>query len=165
MERPCITIDLPHYLQDFLFHEFKQEGEERLVANGTSDIGKMIQSMITVSDRPRKLEIKDEPLVVYLPVQAWNHILFQENFIYIPEWKQAQLKLFIEAQFRLRLKEFFHTGYEKGYKQDRIIMAFLTHYNIKHNSLNYDMIKKYDYRHRRKLKKEIANELAQSSGF
>ena len=92
-------------------------------------------------------------------MQEWNHSIFSENFVYIPEWKQKQLRLFIEAQFRLRIKEYFFVGYSKGYKQDKIIQAFLHSYNIKRNAVNYDTVKKYDYRNRRRITTEIANEL------
>lgn len=160
MERPFVTIELEPHLQDFLFHELKQNRRSgELMADGTNDIGRMIQAMITVSDRPRKQEIDDNPLRITLPVQEWNHAIFSENFIYIPEWKQKQLRLFIESEFRLRIKEFFFIGYAKGYRQDKIIQSFLHSYNIKRNALNYDTIKKYDYRNRRRITAEISREL------
>ena len=151
MERPFVTIELEPHLQDFLFHELKQNRRSgELMADGTNDIGRMIQAMITVSDNP---------LRITLPVQEWNHAIFSENFIYIPEWKQKQLRLFIESEFRLRIKEFFFIGYAKGYRQDKIIQSFLHSYNIKRNALNYDTIKKYDYRNRRRITAEISREL------
>ena len=159
MERPKITIDLPLYLQDFLHHEFKVKRSDELIIDGTTDIGKIIQAMITVSDRPRRQEIKDSPLTLYLPVQEWNHAIFTENFIYVPEWKQQQLRLYIEAEFRLRIKEFFFSGYSKGYSQKDIINAFLQAYNMKYNSINYETVKKYDFRYRRKVKSDIAKDI------
>lgn len=160
MERPFVTIDLAPHLQDFLFHELRlnrKSGE--LMADGTHDIGRMIQSMVTVTDRPRKQEIGENPLRITLPVQEWNHAIFSENFVYIPEWKQKQLRLFIEAEFRLRIKEYFFVGYAKGFRQDKIIQAFLHSYNIKRNAINYETVKKYDYRNRRRITAEIAKEL------
>lgn len=161
MNRPLVTIDLAPHLSDFLYHEFKQDKRTgELLLDGSNDIGRFIQALITVSDRPRKQEIKDSPLTLTLPVQEWTHAIFTENFIYIPEWKQKQLRLYVEAQFRLRLREFFFIGYLKGLKQDAIINAFLEHYNIKNNALNYDTVKKYDYRFRRKMKTVIGEDIA-----
>lgn len=162
MDRPFVTIDLAPHLQDFLFHELKQNRNGELMADGTNDIGRMIQAMVTVTDRPRRQEIGENPFRITLPVQEWNHAIFCENFIYIPEWKQKQLRLFIEALFRLRIKEYFLVGYAKGYKQDKIIQAFLHSYNIKRNAVNYDTVKKYDYRNRRRVTAEIAGELQSS---
>ena len=160
MESLFVTMKLEPHLQVFFFHELKQNRRSgELMADGTNDIGRMIQAMITVSDRPRKQEIGDNPLRITLPVQEWNHAIFSENFIYIPEWKQKQLRLFIESEFRLRIKEFFFIGYAKGYRQDKIIQSFLHSYNIKRNALNYDTIKKYDYRNRRRITAEISREL------
>ena len=60
MERPFVTIDLAPHLQDFLFHELRQNRKSgELMADGTHDIGRMIQSMVTVTDRPRKQEEKE----------------------------------------------------------------------------------------------------------
>ena len=50
-------------------------------------------------------------------------------------------------------------GYAKGYKQDRIIRAFLMAYNIKNNVTNYDQVKKYDYRNRQKAIKEVKRDI------
>lgn len=158
--KPTVTIDLEPYLQDFLFHEFNQKrNHEGVIVSGTSDIGRIIQAMVTVSDRPRKQEMREHPLVLHLPIQSWNHAIFEENFIYIPEWKQQQLRLYIESCFRLKVREYFLAGYQIGYKQDKIIRAFLEAYNIKHNALSYDQIKQYDYRTRRKVTQEINNDI------
>lgn len=73
--------------------------------------------------------------------------------------EQKQLRLFIEAEFRLRIKEYFFVGYAKGFRQDKIIQAFLHSYNIKRNAINYETVKKYDYRNRRRITAEIAKEL------
>ena len=94
-----------------------------------------------------------------MPVQECNHFIFQENFIYIPEWKQRMLREYIEASYRIRIREYFIAGYEKGYKQDRIIRAFLYAYNIKNNAINYDAVKKYDYRNRQRILKEVDSDI------
>lgn len=166
MDKPLVYIDLEPHLADFLRHEFMQsKKEESLLVDGSNDIGLLIQAFITVSDRPRKQEITENTICLALPLQSWNHAIFQENFIYIPKWKQKQLSLYLEAQFRVRLKEFFQVGYEKGFKQDMIIRAFLDNYNIKNNAINYDTIKKYDYRNRRKIVKQVSEEIQLSLNF
>ena len=131
-------------LQDYLLHEFGgKPNDTGVMINSSSDIGEMIQSMISVKDRPPKQEIKDYPFTIFLPVNDWNHYVFRENFIYIPEWKQKLLVKYIESSFRIRVREVFVAGYEKKYTQDAIINAFLSAYNIRHSKINYDAIKKY----------------------
>ena len=50
-------------------------------------------------------------------------------------------------------------GYEKGYNQDRIIRAFLFAYNIKANAMNYEAVKKYDYRVRKRMVREVDRDI------
>lgn len=161
MDRPCVNIELQPMLQDYLLHEFGgKPNDTGVMINSSSDIGEMIQSMISVKDRPPKQEIKDYPFTIFLPVNDWNHYVFRENFIYIPEWKQKLLVKYIESSFRIRVREFFVAGYEKKYTQDAIINAFLSAYNIRHSKINYDAIKKYDYRNRKRTEREIRDIIA-----
>ncbi len=160
--KPYVTIELQPYLQDYLRHEFgaqRKSDDAGLQITCVNDIGKMIMAMVTITDRPPKTTLKEHPITLYLPIQEWNHYILAENFVYIPEWKQQQLTLFIEASFRLRIREYFLIGYQKGFKQDRIINAFLTAYNIKANALSYDAVKKYDYRNRQKVTQQINKEI------
>lgn len=155
-DRPYVTIDLAPHLQDFLLHEFgAARSADGVLVTCTNDIGKLIVSLVTVADRPYKQPDKEHLFNLYLPIQDFMHRIFSENFIYIPEWKQEQLRNYIEATFRLRIREFFLAGYEKGFRQDKITNAFLDAYNIKNKKLNYETIVKYDYRNRKRITKEV----------
>ena len=66
---------------------------------------------------------------------------------------------YIEASCRLRIREYFVAGYEKGYQQDRIIRAFLYAYNIREYAMNYEAVKKYDYRNRKRMTKEVDRDI------
>lgn len=159
MEKPSVTIELALYLHDYLYHEFGCKKEGGVMITSANDMGKIIQSMVTIKDRPPRLPLKDNPITLFLPTQEWNHFILNENFLYIPEWKQRMLQEYIEASFRIRIREYFIAGYEKGYKQDKIIRAFLMAYNIKMNALNYDSVKKYDYRNRQRIIKEVHQDI------
>lgn len=159
-DRPKVTIELKPILQDFLCHEFRSDKNSgEIIIDGDNPIGQLIQSMVSVSDRPRKQPAKEHMMTLILPVQSWNHALLRENFLFIPVWKQEQIQLYVEAQFRLRIKEYFFVGYSKKYPQDKIVSAFLEHYNIKFNQCNYETIKKYDYRNRRRIYRQIDQEI------
>lgn len=159
--RPSVIIELQPYLHDYLYHEFgcKRGTDDGVFITSINDLGKFIQAMVTVSDRPPKQPLKEHPITLYLPIQEWNHFILQENFIYVPEWKQRMLQEYVEASFRIRIREYFVAGYEKGYKQDKIVKAFLTAYNIKINALSYDAVKKYDYRNRRRIINEVQRDI------
>lgn len=159
MKKPNVTIELAPHLHDYLYHEFGCSKENGIVVTTTKDIGKMIQAMVTIAAIPPRVPLKDNPITLYLPIQEWNHFILNENFIYIPDWKQRMLQDYIEASFRLRIREYFVAGYEKGFKQDKIVKAFLMAYNIKNNALNYDAVKKYDYRNRKRIIKEVDKEI------
>jgi len=75
------------------------------------------------------------------------------------------LENYIIAEFKLRMRDFFLCGYEKGYGQDRIIKAFLLHYSIKNNIVNYDAVKKMDYRNRMKITEEVEQGIQLSFNF
>lgn len=157
-DRVTITISLKPHLQDFLRHEFKSDPNGTIVINKRENIGLYLNSMWTVSDLPVKREY-EFPCTIALPIRPDNHYIFSHNFIYIPVWRENQISDYIEAEFRLRIREFFTIGYEKQFKQKHIIDGFLQAYNIKNNALNFDMIKKLDYRNRRNFAKRIAKEV------
>lgn len=126
--KPSIVIELEPYLQDFLFHEFGQtRNHDGIVVSGTHDIGRMIQALVTVSDKPRKQPLGENPVTLYLPIQSWNHALFEENFIYIPEWKQHQLRLYIEASFRIKVASISWPVIRKDIGRIILSVLFLKH--------------------------------------
>ncbi|KAA6326469.1 hypothetical protein EZS27_024425 [termite gut metagenome] len=159
-EKPNVIIELDAYLHDFLYHEFGCDKQnDGVIITVSNDIGMIIQSMIEFSNIPKQQEIKDNPIKLYLPVQEWNHFIYKRNFLYVPVWKQRMIQDYLKSLFRLRIKEYFTEGYAKGFKQEQILQAFLVAYNIKNNALNYDTIKKYDYRNRKKIKEEVNREI------
>lgn len=159
MEKPKITINLDKHLHDFLYHEFKTDECGAFILTKRSDICLYIDSMWVVSDRPVKKTEMESPVTFILPLSDINHRILREHFIYVPSWKEQQIQQFIESEFRRRVKDYFCIGYQKGYKQKRIIEAFLENYGMKNNAINFDQIKKFDYRNRENLIKEVNFEI------
>lgn len=162
METPTITIDLKKHLHDFLLHEFKTDPSGAIVVHLKSDIGLFISSMYNVSDLPRKeLELAN-PVKIILPINRKNWYIFSTRFIYVPVWKQTMINNHLEAVWRLRIKEFFCIGYKKKFQQKDIIEGILKHYGMKNNAVNFDQIKKLDYRDRENFKKQVFDEIQSS---
>jgi hypothetical protein len=162
--KPYIIIDLDPVLQDFLRHEFEFYEDGSILLTDRHAIGRYINSMWTLSDKPlnyARAEIKN-PIKLYLPIQRDTKYITQNNFLYIPAWRQTQIQTYLDSEFDRRIRDFFSIGYDYGYKQKQIIEAILTYYNIKHNKLTFDRIKKLDYRNRWRFKKSIADEISAS---
>lgn len=155
-QRPHIVIELTPILQDFLYKEFESKEKGYISLNTRNEIGKFINSMITVSAMPPRVPCVDNNLTILLPVQEWNHFVLSGNFITVVSWKETMIKDYLDALYRLRIREFFTVGYEKGMSQDKLIKAFLELYGSKNNAVNYDTIKKIDFRNRKKTSKDIA---------
>ncbi len=155
-QRPHVFIELSPLLQDFLYKEFECKEKGSISLNTRNEIGKFINSMITVSPTPPRIPCGDEMITILLPIQEWNHFVLSGNFITIVSWKEQMIREYLDALYRLRIREFFNVGYEKGMNQDRLIKAFLELYGSKNNAANYDTIKKIDFRNRKKISKEIA---------
>jgi hypothetical protein len=162
MINPTVTIALKPLLQAYLAHEFHATNDwrgEGIRVDGNSELGQYILSLVCIADRPPKIEAGAYALRLLLPISEWNHHLFRENFLYVPLWKQRLLQLHTEASFRMHLREYFVVGYEKGYRQNKIIEAFLAEYNAKTDLLNFETVKKYDYRRRQRTLADIKNDI------
>lgn len=159
MEKQSIVIDLKKHLQDFLLHEFKTDVDGSILLSMKQDLGRYINSMWSTSKKPVKPREMENPCRLILPITEDNYYVLENSFIYVPVWKEAMIKNFLEAEFRRRVRDFFSIGYEKKFKQKDIIEGFLHEYGMKNNAINFDQIKKIDYRNREKFKASIANEI------
>ena len=157
MGKPSITISLQPYLADFCRHEFKTLQDGSIVIKRQHDIGKMIFSQVNASPIPVSKPVFENAVTFVLPITKESDL--QGKFLYVDRWGQEKIQEFITAKFNLRVELFFQKGYNKGYSQKRIIEAFLAGYNLRNNELNYEAVKKNDYRRRQKDLKRISDEL------
>ena len=153
-----IVISLEERLQAFLMHEFKTENGV-IILNTQNELGKYIISMISISDLPPDYSKVENSCTICLPTRNWNSWQLSEGFPIVTPWKQKLIQLYLTSEFYLRIKEFFFAGHQRGYRLDAIINAFLNAYDLKNNSINSEMVKKLDYRHRRKLASEMSKEI------
>jgi hypothetical protein len=159
MEKPSITIDLKKHLHDFLLHEFKTDTQGAIILNRHHDVAIYINSMWTVSTYPKMQRKMDNPVTLLLPITEDNHYIVNNSFIFVPVWKEKMINDYLESEFRRRIRDFFSIGYEKKFQQKDIIEAFLKEYGMKNNAINFDQIKKIDYRNRERFKMSIVNEI------
>lgn len=154
-----ITIELKPHLADFCRHEFKCDEYGRIFLSRKHDIGRHVYSMLLTSDMPVKKPVPDNPVTFIIPVTSTNHYEMKHRFVYVSKWGEEKIQDFIESEFNQRMRLLFEAGYRKRYSQKQIVEAILQAYNIRHTTLNYDSVKKSDYRQRRKNRKIIFDDL------
>ena len=158
--RPSITISLSPLLQSycrFVFNSDPNEKEIRLRRN--HDIAKLIHSNVIAWDRSMVRPFNADSITFILALDNINETALRYHFLHVSRWGEQKITEGIEYEFRHWIKNCFDRGYEKGYQQKVIIEAILRGLNDRNNSANFDMIKKIDYRYRRKVEETRFNEL------
>jgi len=160
--KPSITIDLKPHLEAYCRMLFNAPiRQKRIILHRKHHIGKLIFGHIYAADIRVPRPMMDNPVTFVLPTPRteMGYILQYRN-IYFPVWCQDLISDCIEADFRLWMRERFYIGYErKHWGQQRIICAILRRINLRNNAVNFDMVKKNDYRKRRELEENDADEL------
>lgn len=154
-----LTIGLKPHLADYCRHEMRQDKEGNIVLSRKHDIGRHIYSMIVTSDTPMKGLPVTDPVSFIVPVTGANQYVMKYRFVYVSRWGEEKIQDFIESEFNLRMRLLFEAGYRKNYSQKQIVESILQAYNIKNTSLNYEAVKKSDYRNNRKSRKIIYDDL------
>lgn len=157
-----LKLVLKPHLCDFLRHELDSDEKGDLLLTRRSDIGKYICSQITeldVKNFTSKINASQtcQVLNFVVPRNAQNHYICEYRYCGVSKWAEQKINDFLEIEFKQRVRLLFEAGRKRGFKQKDIINAILEEYNIKNCALNYDTIKKYDYRHNRKMCKILYN--------
>lgn len=160
--KPQITIDLKPHLEAYCRMVFKSPLRTRkVILNRKHHIGKLIFGHIFAADIKIPRPLMENPVTFILPTPRTEiGYMLQYRNIYFPAWCTDLINDGIEADFRLWLRERFWIGYErKRWDQQRIVLAILRKINLRNNAVNFDMIKKIDYRNRRQAEENDAIEL------
>jgi hypothetical protein len=155
--KPQITIDINPVHEAFLRFIFASpEKCKYVILSRRQDIGRLIFSHIMAGDFQSKRPLMDHAVTFILPVPRTEiGYWLRYRHIYIPGWAQSKINDAIDYEFRCWVKDRFRIGYEEeNMEQKTIINAILRGLNVRNNTVNFDMIKKIDYRNKRK-KEEI----------
>lgn len=148
--KPRVSIDLPIYLNAFCRFIFNTPADhDAITISRMHDIGKLIHSNIQACDYPIKNTSEGDTTFV-LPINPENAYPMKSNFLTISTWGRQKIKDGLEYEYRKWIDRRFELGYKKGYAQKEIVYAILRALNIRDNAVNFDAIKKIDYRNRRK---------------
>lgn len=147
-----IVIDLPLYLEDFLRGEYNcPTGAVKL--DSISIIGMVANALTLHKNTPAKPIVRNNPVKLILPQSPF--INSDYNFAYLPREHERKIVMAIKSQFKIKTEYYFLVGYRAGFKQKDIIYAFLDRYNMGKSGINFDAIKKNDFRQRIKIRKLI----------
>lgn len=153
-----LIIDLKPQLEDFLRHEMSCK-DGPIMLSRSNDAGKFLYSMInTCSIPPKKIEHQN-PVELAIPLTSANKHIIRYRFLFVSKWAEEKIQDYLDASFRFRMHMMFELGYKKGYAQKDIIESILQAYNMRNTAVNYDFVKKADYRHRRKIREMIFKDL------
>lgn len=152
-----LILHIEPCLEDFVRHELKTNGDGNIILTRHSDIGKIIYSHLVSSGVKQECPKMGNPVKFVIPRNPQNHYLLQNRFCYVDRWGEQKINDYLDAEFRQRMRLIFEAGYQKKCTQKQIIEAIMMEYNIKNCVLNYETIKKSDYRNQRKLRKSLIN--------
>lgn len=154
-----LTIELPLHLEDYCRHEMRTDKQGRIILRRTHDIGRVIYAQILTYDTPIKRMPYTHPVEFIVPVTGANRYALVSRFLYVSRWGEEKIKDYIECEFNQRMRSIFEAGYLKRYTQKEIIESIILTYNIRNTAINYEAIKKADYRHQRKVRKMIFDDI------
>lgn len=147
--RPRIVISLHPVLEAYCRWIFKTEVSDKEISiDRRHDIGKHIYSHVMQNKYPVKGPEKSNPVVFILPLHD-NHI--KNKFLFVDQWGESKINDFIRSDFNAWCRRRFEVGFLYGWTQKEITDAIMRGLNLRENVVNFDAIKKNDYRNRRKI--------------
>ena len=152
--KPHIILDINPVHEAFCRYIFKcGPNDEAITINRKHDIGKLISSAIITADRQELRPLGKHPVTFILPTNEDNCFL-KDRFIKVSEWGEQKIQDGITAEFNLWIKRRYEIGYEMNMEKKQIVEAILRGLNLRNQVVNFDAIKKNDYRNRRRMEEK-----------
>ena len=158
--RPFVILRLSKKLKDVLKHDCEKCGDGWLL-NSSSEIGNLIQALVTPTLMPTKCTLTDDDIKVYLPISEKTHYIYERYYIYVKNEHQQMIAKYIDSVFQLRVGQWFLEGRRRGYRQTDIINAIIAEYGLWDSEDNHEMLKKMDYRQRKKVIAEVKKNIGE----
>lgn len=152
-----IVIKLPKYLREYVFNQTSGE----LVASKKNLIGQLIKPYLSYIKPGQKPVIADGDDFLTMKLVGWRDLDVRSNSVYMNEFSQREFKRVLELHFRdvfikyMSDKTRYLTSVEQEDARGRFkssIIAFCIDYGLSFDAINYETLKKIEYRHRKKIK-------------
>ena len=160
--KPTITISLKPHLADFCRYLFNETKEGAIILTRHHDFGKQIAAHVQTCELPSRRPIWKDAITFVLPITKNNHYALSNSFYTVSKWGEEKIQDYIETEFKRTVRNMFEVGYSKNRRQQDIVESILKGFNIKNGALNFETIKKIDYRLREKRKINLFLELQTS---
>jgi hypothetical protein len=158
--KPQVTINLDPVLEAYLRAVFKTPRHQKeIILNRGRREGQAIYSKILPVEFPKKRPFCENPVIFILPLTKSNHYTLGYRFYTVTKMGEEQIADDLRVLMDKWLFRFFQRGYLKKFTQDEIVNAVLRGLNLRKNAVNYDAIKKFDYRERRRIEEKTFDEL------
>jgi hypothetical protein len=152
--KPTVTFNLEPIHINFCRYIFNTPHNQRhILLRRNEDIGKLIFSHIQTGDFRNTRPLINSPVTFILP-NPNNDNWIRYRYLFIPKWVESKITDGIDYEFKNWVREKFRIGYEQNWEQKTIVNAILRGLNVRNNAINFDTIKKIDYRNRRKTEEK-----------
>jgi len=151
--KPSVVIDLPPILEAYCrFALDIPKDQKEITVTRRGDIGKAINGFLSKVPLKPSAVAAENPVIFIVPVTEYNQYSLFSKYLYISQEDQEQIVDRIEVLFNQWIDVFFMDGYNLNLSQLDIIESVLDILNVRFNCVNFDQIKKRDYR---KTKQEV----------
>lgn len=155
--KPSIKINLNPVLEAYCRWVFEcPDNNGPITIHRRADIGKHIYSHVQSRNKNIQRPEKNHFVTFILPLTEFgkDELRTRKRYLTVDAWSEEKIRDYIDSDFRAWVRERFEIGYFKNVEQTKIIDTILRGLSLRNNSDFFDMIKKIDYRNRRK-KEEI----------
>lgn len=158
--KPQVTINLDPLLEAFCRKIFNTpQHQNEIVINRGRREGQAIYSKVYPIEFPERKSVCDNPVTFILPLTKNNKSVLQYRFYHVSKMGEEQINDDLTTLLHIWLFKFFQIGYRRKYTQDEIVNAILRGFNLRKNVVNFDSIKKFDYRQRRNAEDDTYKQL------
>lgn len=147
--KPQVVIDLPPILEAFLrFATETPPDQKEITVSRKTDFGLLINGVLSKSHSiPEDQSSIENPVFIIVPRTEKNWYSLEINYIYISKEHHEQIRDIFEVLFNQWLYIFFEDAYTIFHlSQLEIIKSILSILNVRFNAVNFEYIKKRDYR-------------------
>ena len=151
---PTINITLNPILEAYCRWVFEAGNKGPIKITRHHEIGQHIFANVSPGNKPNVRPVQNNQVTFILPLTESSKDYLRSNFLKTDAWQEEKIRDYIDSIFRAWVRERFEIGYYKRLDQKQIVEAIIRGLNLRNNTDNFDMIKKLDYRNRRR-KEEI----------
>lgn len=157
-----VTIELKKdYYEDYLRSLFESP-EGPIIVNQKMSLGKLFNSLVQINPTPirnNNNNLFKDSVSVEIILSTKQSRLLPDGFYYYPNWAVCNINDMIEFYFDSDLRQCCLFADEMNLNRNDVLDVFIKHRKIKNKSNFHEMIRKRDYRRRKKLKASIINSM------